>query len=371
MSAEPEPGEEFPPPPRRNPLLFGHQKAEALMRSQFEGGRFHHAWILGGPPGIGKATLAYRFARFILAGGNVEGADLFAGEDQAADSGLFIDSETSIFRRIAASGHPDLKTVERGLDPKSGRMRSTITVDDVRKVSDFLHKTPGEGGYRVVVVDTLDEMNRNAANALLKSLEEPPPNTVLLLASHAPGRLLPTIRSRCRMLRLSPLNEPDFAKAVSALDPDLSKTQITDLHRISGGSPGEALCLMEEGGIELYGEMIDLIETLPDTDSAALLALADRVSRKEGEAAFRTLTTLLSEWLGRLVRFGALGSGAREDQEARLMARLAGARSLDQWVEVWENLQRLFIKTDSVYLDRRAVVLSAFSTLEKAARPRA
>src|SRR5437879_2215507 len=196
--------EPIAPLPRANPDLLGHQNAEAELRRLFDSGRMPHALLLSGPRGIGKATLAFRFARFVLAGGAGEGSSplLFAAAD---NGGLAIPPESGTFRRVASGCHADLLTVERAWDPRRRRLRSEIVVDDAREIGAFLRLTPAEGGWRVVVVDGADEMNRNAANAMLKILEEPPRLALLLLVAHSPGRLLPTIRSLCRRLPLAPL----------------------------------------------------------------------------------------------------------------------------------------------------------------------
>ena len=358
----------------------------------------HHAWLITGPMGIGKATLAHRFARFLLSQNAAEdgsrgGGDLFAGDPDCDPEGasaggvLYSDPGSRIFGRVAAGGHADMLTVTRSIDPKSKKLRGEIVVDDVRGIGGFLHMTAAEGGFRVVVIDSGDEMNRNAANALLKSLEEPPANTVLLVVSHTPGRLLPTIRSRCRELRLAPLGEADFAtvltRVMTRLDPDLEAQDRDELFRLSGGSPGKALRLAEEGGLELYHQVLELLSTLvPDgagsrggADTAALHALADRVAGKKGEAAYHTLVDLLGSWISRLIRLGAggkggagLSHGGAGAEEAPLMQRFLAAASLDQWLEVWDNQQALFAQTDGLNLDRRQAILNAFFNLEKTVR---
>jgi DNA polymerase-3 subunit delta' len=190
------------PEPRANPILLGHEEAEATMLDALRAGRIHHAWLITGPDGVGKATLAYRFARRLLAG-------------QPADDSLALDPANPVFRRVAAASHADLLTVERAYDEKRKRMKTQIAVDDVRKINGFMSLTPAEGGWRVVVVDGAEELNQNSANALLKVLEEPPPRAVLLLVCSAAGRLLPTIRSRCRRLRLAPLGDEPMGKLLS------------------------------------------------------------------------------------------------------------------------------------------------------------
>src|SRR5215831_1043245 len=172
--------------PRENPDLLGHQYTEGELRRLAEGGRLPHALLLTGPRGIGKATLAFRLARFLL-----------AQPGDRADTGLAVDPASNAFRRVASGGHADLLTVERAYDPRRRRRRSDIIIDDVREIAGFFRLTAAEEGWRIVIVDGAEEMNRNAANALLKILEEPPQRALLLMVSHSPGQLLPTIRSRC------------------------------------------------------------------------------------------------------------------------------------------------------------------------------
>src|SRR5437763_12254789 len=207
------------PAPRANPDLFGHEAAETALRRLFEQHRLPHALLLTGPRGIGKATLAFRLARFVLARSTGELEPGLFGDP--AGEGLAIPPDSGVFRRVASGGHADLLTVERAYDPRRRRLRGEIVVDDVRAIASFLRLTPAEGGWRVVIVDGADEMNRNAANALLKILEEPPSRALLLLVAHSPGRLLPTIRSRCRRFPLMPLPEAIVAALLGHYRPDL------------------------------------------------------------------------------------------------------------------------------------------------------
>ncbi len=357
-------GEPAPvPSPRENSLLLGHEAAEALLLQAYRSGRLPHAWLLSGPHGIGKATLAFRFARFLLARG---GAALLA----AAPSSLAVAPDHPVFRRVASGGHADLLVVERSLDPRRKKLRSEIVVDDTRTIAGFLRLTPAEGNWRVVIVDGADFMNRNAANALLKILEEPPERAVLLLVSDNPGRLLPTIRSRCRALALKPLAPETVLETLLRYRPDLAAGDRAALARLAEGSIGRALDLAGSGGVGLYRSLVKLLESLPALDGAALHALADRLQRGEGEEAFRLVAELLPGWLARMVALAAggideAGALAGEDQAMR---RLAARRSLDQWVELWEKLTHLFAQADSVNLDRKQVVLNAFFALEEAAR---
>ena len=353
-----------PPAPRANPLLKGQDAAEAVLLQAFNSGRLPHAWLLTGPRGIGKATLAYRFARFLFAEGTGEGGGLFA----AAPASLAVAADHLAFRQVASGGYPDLLVVERGVDPRRKRQRREIVADDARGVADFLHLTSGRGGWRVVIVDGADTMNAHAANSLLKILEEPPKRSVLLLVSDNPGRLLPTIRSRCRMLPLKALEESLITELLQTYRPDLSDNARTALAALGEGSIGRALDLAAGDGVALYKAMSVLLMRLPELDAEALHGFADRVARLGAEDSFGLLAELLPAWLARLVSEGAQGEGAVSAEERALMRRLAGRRGLDQWVEVWEKLTHLFAQAEGINLDRKQVVLNAFFALEDAAR---
>ncbi|MBT4006051.1 MAG: DNA polymerase III subunit delta' [Rhodospirillales bacterium] len=399
------------PDPRNNPDLIGFEAIERQIADTVEAGRIHHAWLISGPKGIGKATLAYRFARHLLAqtgagmemagaqgasgaagaGDPNEGMSLF-GElptetteaanvaEAEPDSGfekaggdLWLDPATTLFRRIAANGHADFMTVERGYDEKTKKRRTAIIIDDIRRVSDFLSLTAAEGGWRVVIVDGAEDMNRNAANALLKTLEEPPKKVILLLISHAPGRLLPTIRSRCRKLALNPLDDAHVVELIGRYRPDISNSDAQLLGTIAEGSIGRALQLADAGGVALYGELVNLLSGLPDLDGPRLHTATELIARTRGESggfeAFDVFTDLLGWWITQLVRMRAVGSPPQGlvSGEAEIMARLGATGSLDQWVEVWEKITHLFSRAGAVNLDRKQVLLNAFFAISKIA----
>ena len=352
------------PHPRDNAELFGHEAAEAELLSAHAQGRLPHAWLIGGPRGAGKATLAYRFARYVLKHGRGGGLDLFGG----APASLHVAPEDPVYRRVAAEGHADLAALERRPNDR-GVLRTVITVDQVRALGGFFNLTSAEGGWRVAVIDSADEMNSEAANALLKVLEEPPAHSLLLLVAHAPSRLLPTIRSRCRRLTLRPLPEPLVMEILGRQRPELAEGERLALARLAEGSPGRALALARQGGISLYEELVRLLGSLPNLPPLEIHALSDRLARREQEAAYRTWIDLLGLCLGRLVRAGV----GRPEAEAvageeALAGRVLGFAGPRRWAEAWEEIARLAGRTDAVNLDRKQMVLSALLTLEKAAR---
>jgi DNA polymerase-3 subunit delta' len=355
--------------PRRTTELSGHQAAERVILESWNSGRMPHAWLLAGPRGIGKATLAYRIARFVLSQQSGQGGGLFGDSPLAADS-LVIDPTHPVAAQVNAGGHPDMLTIERSINPNTRKPRTEIVVDDVKRLSSFLSLTTSTGEWRVVIVDAADEMNRNAANALLKGLEEPPARTLFLLVGHAPGRLLPTIRSRCRMLTLSPLTQDAVVELLGQYAPDLSAPDAQALARLAQGSIGEALALAEAGGLELYREMVGLFAQLDRLDVRALHGLGTKMGRAGAEESFQTLARLVDRWLAAMLVGQARGAVTQEvvAGEAETVQRLWARGGLANWLEVWEKVARLFSQADRANLDRKQVVISAFLMLEAAAR---
>ena len=355
--------------PRSAPALIGHQRAASDLAEAWHNGRLAHAWMFAGPPGIGKATLAWQFVRFVSAGGE-------RGGERTGEGPLATDPDHPAERQILAGAYPDNRLVRRSHNPRPPhRLRTEISVEDVRSVGQFLRHTAAMGGWRSVVVDSADAMNINAQNALLKILEEPPPRTILLLVCHAPSRLLPTVRSRCRTMHLRPLAEDQVAAILRQQKPDLAETDRQLLARLADGAPGWALDLAEAGGLELYRSLIDLLESLPALDAVQLHETADRFAGAAGESAYRTFVTLLRWWLGRAIRSSAERAGASPGRvvvevvpgEAALTMRLT-ERGLEPWLKAWEKVATLTSRADAVNLDRKQVVLNTFFELASAAR---
>ena len=341
------------PPPHANPQLFGHARAEATFVRALETGRMPHAWLLRGPAGIGKATLAYRFARRLLAG---------AEHEQAAG-----DPRHAIFRMVANRAHPDLRVLERVVNPKTGKLYREILVDQVRAVDAGLHETAARGGYKVLIVDSADELGPAGANALLKLLEEPPGRTVLLLACRRPGVLPRTILSRCMQLPLAPLPPAEFDRALAQLAPEMPTEQRAALAELADGSPGRALELDEGGWLARYTA---LLPKLVEARSSVLLRLdlAGDLA-KGGEGRARIAADLLGTVLRRtLVRKtgSALGRELFAGEEA-LLERLAAGLALDQWVAVWDKLAPLAGQVERLNLDPAQALLQVLQAICAAA----
>jgi DNA polymerase-3 subunit delta' len=343
MAAKPASREAELPHPRETFAFFGHAEAEQQFLSAYRSGRMPHAWLIGGEPGIGKATLAYRMARFVLAH-----PDPAAPDVQAATM-LAVPDDNAVARRIVAQGHSDLLVLERTVGD-SGKLRTEIAVADVRETVQFFGSTAGEGGWRVCIVDSAEELNREGANTLLKILEEPPARALLLVVSHAPGRLLPTIRSRCRRLNLRPLGTDDVISAASqALGVTADDPQLVRAAPLAEGSVARAIALMDGPLLTLREKIGDLLARLPDTDPLALHALGDSLGRAD-DATMTTFNDAIRKWLGEQVE--------RSGEPYRLV-RIADA---------WDKFNRAAADVEIYNTERKPLVFAAFGLLAEAAR---
>jgi DNA polymerase-3 subunit delta' len=329
--------------PRANPDLIGHDEAARSLEAAARSGRLHHAWLLCGPPGIGKATLAWRFARWLLAG-MPEGP-----------SPLFVDPASSVSRRVAADTHADCFTLE----PNTGERgtKRVLRVEDAREAVRFLTQTAAEGGWRVVVMDEAERADQAAVqNTLLKTLEEPPPRTVLLLVCSAPQRLLPTIRSRCRRLDLNPLAPGEMETLLARLLPETGKAERARLAALAQGSPGRALALAEAGGLELQAMVDKALGALAKGDPPRDHALADRLAMDRTGGAFGIFMGLLR---------GAIAGALREAARGHAAPAWLARHPLAVWASLWDRLGTLADDTERLNLDRKQAVLTGLSWLAR------
>lgn len=327
-------------PPRERYDLFAHEEIEQQFVTAWDSGRLHHAWLICGPRGVGKASLAWRIARRVL------------GAAPFPDYGpLGANPSDPVCRQLEAQACPDLLLLRRPWDEKRKRWRAEITVDEARRAPAFFEKSAGAGGWRVCLVDSADDMNTNAANALLKTLEEPPQRGLLILISHAPGRLPATIRSRCRRLDLrlpSVEATADWLQATAGIPDPSDARQAAEL---SGGAPGRALALSVSGGVELAHRIDSLVSKGKSASEKDIRQLADIVTGKAGAEKAP-------------VFYGALRSAMQ--RRSRAIA-LEGGNS-EPWIEAWRSLNRLVRDSDGLYLDPKQTALAALSLVTQAAR---
>jgi len=331
--------------PRETSGFFGHADAERAILDAYKSGRIAHSWLIGGSPGIGKATLAFRLARFVLAN-----PDPRASEVQSATS-LAVDPAHPVARRVAAQAQGDLLVLERGINEQTGKLYTVIRVDDVRRTVSFFGSTAGEGGWRIAIVDAVDDLQREGANALLKILEEPPQRSLLLLVSHAPGRELPTIRSRCRRLLLRPLEVDDVVRALAAAagrtvgDPDVRQAA-----EAAEGSVGRALDFLDGETLALRQRILELLGQLPNPDPRALHGLGEAIGGTDPRT-LEAFMDIVNGWLSARLGVGAQGNAQ--------MARVA---------EIWDKVNRAARDAETYNLERKPLVFAVFGALAEAAR---
>ncbi len=349
--------------------LYGHDAAQQMFLDAYNSDRLHHAWLITGPRGIGKASLAYKMARFLLSN-PPEDNGLFGDVlPETLPVTLATDELSPVNKIISAGSHGDIIVIERKPNEKTGKMKAEIVVDDVRKLQNFFNKTSTEGGWRIAIIDSADEMNRNAANAVLKALEEPPKNALLILLAHAPGKLLPTITSRCRQLRLNPLPFETVCAILSRHYPDIGPDEIAGYGVLSDGSPGYAINLVEHQGLELYIQLLEILASLPALDVPMAHKLAGSLSLKAAEPKYILFGELLTAFINRMIRHVcAVQAGDISPVkpvltgELDLMLQLGQRIPLDHWAELWEKVTH---KMAQVNLDRKQVILNVLTLLSQ------
>jgi DNA polymerase III subunit delta' len=324
--------------PAENMKLFGHEDAEAFLAQSYRSGKGHHALLIEGPAGIGKATLAFRFANHVLTHPDPANAP-----ERLSDP----DPTSSVSRQIASGASHNLLHLARPVDEKTGKIKSAITVDEVRRAGRFFSQTSGTGNWRIVIIDPADDMNRNAANAILKILEEPPKRALFLLISHAPGKLLPTIRSRCLPLKLAPLDDSALGAALAHLGIEAADR---DLLAAANGSVGEALKLVNYGGGEIIAAYNEVLQTQGASARRAMHRLADALSGKDSDTIFEFFTSHVGEDLMRRARTAAIaGQVAAAERLARLHSDIG---------------ERLTV-SDAYNLDRKQTILSILGDIKQ------
>lgn len=334
------------PHPRETNSLFGQEHAEEQFLTAYRSGRMPHAWLLSGPEGVGKATFAWRAARFVLA--YPDPSSEFVKNATTLD----VDMNDGAARKVNALSHPDLLLLRREMRPESKSVPTEIRVEQIRKALSFFGSTAGSGGWRVAIIDSMDELNRSGANALLKLVEEPPPKSLILMVTSTPGRLLPTIRSRCRVLRFNPLGEDALVAALRQAQPDVDASDAKKAARLAEGSVRMGLAFLDEDRLAIISHVEAALKALPSVDEQALLQMANGLQPRDKTAEFETMLETIDRFILDMTR-------ARAGEGARRLAPLG---------EVWEKKARAAREVDAFNLDRRPFVLSLFNDLADAMR---
>ena len=328
-------------PPGENTHFVGHEKTIEFLTRTYRGGELHHALLLEGPHGIGKATLGFRFARHILSH-----PDPGLAPELMSDG----DPDDPILKQLASGASHDLLHLTRPVDPKTGRVKTAITVDEVRRVGRFFSQTSGTGNWRIVIIDSADDMNRAAANALLKVLEEPPEKSLFVLISHASGRLLPTIRSRCMPIRMAPLSEDEVRMGLSFLNLDQGENPdtIEAVIKQSGGSLATAILLLRYGGVDIAEAVEQIFQDGPVNSTKAVHALADTLTAKDREIAYGFFSDYLLDRIGQMARNHALSGDLN---------------AADQWAHEATKVRETLQTAQTYNLDRKQTIISLFSSV--------
>jgi DNA polymerase-3 subunit delta' len=349
------------PHPRESERLIGHSNVVQMLDAQLAGGRPHHAWLLNGRRGIGKATFAYSAAKSILTGAAF---DPQIGEPDKKLGHFHHPSDHPIAGQVSKGAASSLYVYERRADPRTGKLRSQIDVDLVRDIGARFHLHTADGGWRVAIIDCLNDLNPSSANALLKLLEEPPKKSLFLLINHTGGFVLPTIRSRCLALQFNPLSEEQLLEVVAPLADGVQEDDLGLIQRLAAGSAGRALELLSAGGAALYREMLENLSTLPARDDEKLHRLATKLAKGRDSAEYLTFTSLLTDWLAKIAnmaaRRGTADDAAFIPDEAAILARLIETAGVDRWSALWEKTVDLFHRADLRNLDRKQTLLDAF-----------
>ena len=347
-------------PPRLTRILTGHAKPQADFLAALNGGRMPHAWLLTGPKGVGKASFAYLAARLVLSGGSATAMSPALESDDA--------------HLVEEGAHPDLFVLKRDYNPKTQKFRGDIPAEAARDLRQSFNLSAGRGGWRVAIIDSIDELNRYGVNALLKLIEEPPEKCLFLIICHNPGRLLDTIRSRCRMLSFNALDESDLQSIVHGRLEGSDPNEVAASAFLAQGSAGYALMLSEEGGFDLYREMIGVLETAPQLDVEKLHGLAGRFGARAAPEQFAIFCFLLSGWLHRYVRFASTGAGFQpvfEGEEALVNRLLGDGLGVEPFVALWEKVEQDSRAVEALNLDKKQAVLEWMTGFADANRKRA
>lgn len=333
-------------PPRLSRVLVGHQSQQADFLAALTGSRMPHAWLLCGPKGVGKANFAYLAARAVLA------------EEPVSTLSPAVTGSAS--HLIEENAHPDMFVLQRRYNDKTGKFRGDIPVDDARALKQSFSLSAGRGGWRVAIIDSIDDMNKNGANALLKLIEEPPEKSLFLIIAHQPGRVLDTIKSRCRMLTFNALSEPELQQIVQGKLATIDPNEAAAASFLANGSAGYALSLAALGGFDLYREMVGVLETVPRTNIEKLHDLASRFGARAEPQLFDLFCYLLSGWLHRLARSLSTGEAFQPvfEGEAELVNRLIAAQiDLAALLALWEKVGRDANLVQALNLDKKQAVL--------------
>lgn len=340
--------------------LVGHSEAELILNNSWAQRRMAHAWIVGGPKGIGKATLVYKFSRSVIASSN------YLTTQSSLSELIDVESDHPVFKQISAGAHPDLFILKKSIDAKKGTLRNSIVIEDSRKLHDFISHTSASGGWRIAIIDCAEDLNLNAANSLLKIIEEPPKKCLIFIISHKPRSIIPTIRSRCRVLNLGRLNNQEVTSILEQNWPELPNETAAGLVSISDGCPGRAIGLGESNGYEIFTSLLSVFSHIPAVNVELIHQLAEQISGKQAKDNFELLAGLPVWWLSKMIRFNVRNDELFENisaEEKSIFTYLLTLNNLNEWVDICEKLSIIVESGLKMNLDRKVVIIDLLNKL--------
>ncbi len=361
--------------PKEMPYCLGHGRQEELFLELFKKDKLPHAMIFSGEQGVGKSTMAFRLARFLLKHGHAidknqdslfGGGDGYMGDMQADISSLDVAADDPVFSRIASGGHADLLYIHRHYDSTKNKLDANLKVEALRKIEPFLRKTSSQGGWRIVIIDDADTMNRNAQNAILKILEEPPANVLIILITHRIGMLIPTIRSRARNVAFDSLSHDIMNELLNKQGYSLSFSEIETLGALSKGSIGRALHFAEEGGLETLSLIMEHLDDAPNWNWAKIHPLSTSLATPAQDKEYRMFAELL-QWVFRQILFAKARAGQSLPHYIQndSLQKIMNDYSLEKLISISDNLKNHFERVDFSNLDRRDAVRGAFLVIDQ------
>jgi DNA polymerase-3 subunit delta' len=353
-------------PPRESIQCLGHNDVEQTLLSLINADSLPHAIIFNGFEGIGKSTMAYRLARNLLKNGTPDSAqDNLFGDAPVQATSLDVGREDPVFSRVVSGGHPDLLTIERPEDTRKGTRKNNVDVETARKVAPFLRMTSSEGGWRIVIIDDADTMNRNAQNAMLKILEEPPKNALLILVTHRIGALIPTIRSRCRVLNFLPLNTDTLTSLLmKEVGQTISEEDQAILSTMSQGSIGRAKQILDVKGLDIVHQVLEILKTYPDFNWVDIHHLSDQAGKMGQNGTFEMIHHTFLWVVESIIQSQAKNIGLPTPLSGNELISLCSSHSLQKWIEIFDTFKDHFNKVEFSNLDKRQGVLQAFNILK-------
>ncbi len=351
--------------PHMSHLMIGHEGVEELLLSLINKDTLPHALIFSGQKGIGKSTMAQRLARALL---NYEINDsnqdsMFGVTPRSELSSLDIERDNPIFSQVASKGNPDLLTVERYIDPKTQKPKNELNVEMARKIAPFLRMTSSNGGWRIVIVDDADMMNRNAQNAILKILEEPPKHALLILICHRLGAMIPTIRSRCRVIEFDGLSHENFNTLLKMENNDLSNQELNLLHLFSNQSIGQAKIILENKGLETIETCLNILKTYPKISNLEIHKFSDSAGRLGQDNAFNIIEMVFTKFFENIIYSKARETEPSYPFDAQGFKNFANDFDLEKCLSLSSQIKELFAQARYANLDKRVVIINVFNLI--------